>query len=141
MVTSRREGIPAALAMKHTGHEDVKVFHGYQRNAVGDDMHAVAARVHEARKRAAGRNGAPANGAQAADAGEDGVQASTVPGNGTQANTAPVNGRVRARRALTRRATWSTNEAGGSHRLGVSRLSPAIPPQVATASPSYDFTS
>ena len=73
MVTSRREGIPAALAMKHTGHEDVKVFHGYQRNAVGDDMHAVAARVHEARKRAAGRNGAPANGAQAADAGEDGV--------------------------------------------------------------------
>jgi len=202
VATSRREGIPAELAMKHTGHEDVKVFHGYQRNAVGDDMHAVAARVHEARRRAAGRNGGPVNGAQVAGearegaspsptSGEDahgpgaaregvnpsptsasaqpaastapvnGAQANPTPVNGAQANTAPVDGapantapvggapahpapvkgRVRARRGLTSRAVRSTNEAGGSHLEGVSRLSPAIPPQVATSAPSYDFTS
>jgi len=62
------------------------------------------ARVYEARRRAAGRNGAPVNG------------------------------------AAPKRAS-STNEAGGSHRLGVSRLSPAISPQVPASAPSYDLTS
>lgn len=115
--------------MKHTGHEDVKVFHGSQRNAVGDDMHAVAARVHEARRRASARNGAPVNG----------MQPASVPVNGAQ----PVGGSSRPRRVLTSGAAADapTNEAAGSHRLDVSPPSPATPPQVAMASPPYDFTS
>jgi integrase len=52
VATSQRVGVPIPVAMKHTGHTDVKVFHGYQRNTVGDDMHEAARRVHEARERA-----------------------------------------------------------------------------------------
>ncbi|MBL4848021.1 MAG: site-specific integrase, partial [Planctomycetes bacterium] len=114
VATSRREGIPAELAMKHTGHEDVKVFHAYQRNAVGDDMHDVAARVRAARRRASARNGAPLNGTEAV----------SKPVNGTEAVSEPVNDQACERAASNDGAACkgasSTNEAGGSHLEGVS---------------------
>jgi hypothetical protein len=49
-----------------------------------------------------------------------------------------VNGRPLTSRAA---ADLRTNEAGGSHLEGVSRLSPTMSPQVAALSGSYDFTS
>lgn len=38
--------------MRVTGQKDPKVFHGYQRNAVGVDLVAAVDTVHQARKRA-----------------------------------------------------------------------------------------
>src|SRR5262249_47077932 len=63
VATSQRENVPIPIAMKHTGHVDVKVFNAYQRNAVGDDMHEAARRVHAARERA--RTGSRGQAAQA----------------------------------------------------------------------------
>lgn len=59
VATSQRIGVPIPVAMKHTGHTDVKVFNGYQRNAVGDDMHAAAERVHAAREQVRIENRGP----------------------------------------------------------------------------------
>lgn len=61
ITTATRQGVPTALAMRVTGHKELKVFHGYQRNAVGDDLTGAVHAVHQARKRAgeAGRKNQP----------------------------------------------------------------------------------
>jgi integrase len=49
VATTVRLGVPLPVSMKATGHRSVKVHLDYQRAAVGDDMHDVAARVRASR--------------------------------------------------------------------------------------------
>ena len=49
--TLDRNGVGDGVGMRYTGHETRSIYQGYQRNALGDDMHEVARTVHDARAR------------------------------------------------------------------------------------------
>jgi integrase len=52
VTTADRAKISTGIAMRVTGHKDVKVFHAYQQNAQGDDLGAAVKAVRDIRKQA-----------------------------------------------------------------------------------------
>ena len=48
--TAEREGVPADVGRRVTGHRTRAMWEHYQEQAVGDDLRAVVERVHRARK-------------------------------------------------------------------------------------------
>lgn len=52
VTTAKRQGIADAVGMQITGHKERKIYDGYGRNAIGDDLRGAVQTVHDARNRA-----------------------------------------------------------------------------------------
>lgn len=50
VTTANRAGISTGVAMRVTGHRDIKVYQSYQRNAQGNDLGEAVSIVNKRRK-------------------------------------------------------------------------------------------
>lgn len=53
-----RAAVPDTVGARQTGHADLRIYHSYQRNTVGDDLHDAVRRVAAYRGQRSGTNGA-----------------------------------------------------------------------------------